>query len=135
VEQVLQRDPSGSYGRMDFVSRDRYRRAVEELASPTAEAQLEVALRVVERARQALSEPSDERVGHVGWYLIDKGRPEFEKQVGRRRHLAYGLERTLFRHGSLAYLGSLAALTVAFTLLALERGAASRGVSDFTLVL
>ena len=29
VEQVLQRDPSGVYGRMDFLSRDRYRQAVE----------------------------------------------------------------------------------------------------------
>jgi cyclic beta-1,2-glucan synthetase len=32
VEQVLQRDPAGAYGRMDFLSRDRQRQAVEELA-------------------------------------------------------------------------------------------------------
>ena len=32
VERVLQRDPAGAYGRMDFLSRDRYRQAVEELA-------------------------------------------------------------------------------------------------------
>ena len=37
VEQVLQRDPAGVYGRMDFRSRDRYRHAVEELAAPTGE--------------------------------------------------------------------------------------------------
>src|SRR6185295_13315802 len=30
VEQVLQRDPAGAYGRMDFLSRDRLRHAVEE---------------------------------------------------------------------------------------------------------
>src|SRR5688572_4710476 len=29
VEQVLQRDPAGVYGTMDFLSRDRYRQAVE----------------------------------------------------------------------------------------------------------
>jgi cyclic beta-1,2-glucan synthetase len=40
TEQVLQRDPAGVYGRMDFSSRDRYRQAVEELAEPTGEAQL-----------------------------------------------------------------------------------------------
>ena len=34
VEQVLQRDPAGAYGRMDFLSRDRQRQAVEELAEP-----------------------------------------------------------------------------------------------------
>ena len=32
VEQVLQRDPAGVYARMDFLSRDRYRQAVEDLA-------------------------------------------------------------------------------------------------------
>src|SRR5919197_4813836 len=52
VEQVLQRDPAGVYGRMDFRSRDRYRHAVEELAAPTGEAQLRVALKAVEYARR-----------------------------------------------------------------------------------
>ena len=53
VEQVLQRDPPGVYVRMDFQSRDRYRHAVEELAEPTGEAQVRVALRAIESARQA----------------------------------------------------------------------------------
>ena len=35
VERVLQRDPAGVHGRMDFLCRDRYRQAVEELAEPT----------------------------------------------------------------------------------------------------
>ena len=53
VEQVLQRDPAGIYGQMDFLSRDRYRHAVEELAAPTGEGQVLLALKSVERARQA----------------------------------------------------------------------------------
>ena len=36
VERVLQQDPAGVYTRMDLLSRDRYRQAVEELAEPTA---------------------------------------------------------------------------------------------------
>jgi cyclic beta-1,2-glucan synthetase len=35
VEGVLQRDPAGVYGRMDFLSRDRYRQSVEDLADGT----------------------------------------------------------------------------------------------------
>ncbi|HEY7512015.1 MAG TPA: carbohydrate-binding protein, partial [Vicinamibacteria bacterium] len=50
IERVLQRDPAGVYASMDFLSRDRYRHAVEELAEPTGEAQVRVALRVVESA-------------------------------------------------------------------------------------
>ena len=37
MEQVLQRDPAGVYGRMNFGSRDRYRQAVEELAEPSGD--------------------------------------------------------------------------------------------------
>src|SRR4029078_1453227 len=53
VEQVLQRDPSGVYRRMDFLSRDRQRQAIEELAEPSGEAQVRAALKAVELARQA----------------------------------------------------------------------------------
>src|SRR4029077_19384565 len=58
VEQVLQRDPAGAYGRMDFLSRDRQRQAVEELAEPSGDAQVRVALKAVESARQALGSGS-----------------------------------------------------------------------------
>ena len=50
IERILQRDPPGVYGRMEFTSRDRYRHAVEALADPTGEAQVRVALRHRERA-------------------------------------------------------------------------------------
>ena len=59
VEQVLQRDPAGAYGRMDFLSRDQQRQAVEELAAPTGEAQVRVALKAVESARQAAAHGVD----------------------------------------------------------------------------
>ncbi|MEO5760925.1 MAG: carbohydrate-binding protein, partial [Vicinamibacteria bacterium] len=74
VEQVLQRDPSGAYGRMDFASRDRYRQAVEELADPTGEAQLQAALSAIETARTAMDPKGEGRVGHVGYHLIGPGR-------------------------------------------------------------
>ena len=53
VDQILQRDPSGVYGAMDFMSRDLQRQAVEELAAPTGEAQMAIAIRAIESARQA----------------------------------------------------------------------------------
>ena len=34
VDNVLRRDPAGVYAQMDFLSRDRQRQAVEELAEP-----------------------------------------------------------------------------------------------------
>ena len=82
VEEALQRDPAGVYGRMDFLSRDRYRQAVEELAEPSGEAQVQVALRSIERARRAVDDAGpDERRHHVGHYLIGDGRREFEREL------------------------------------------------------
>ncbi len=58
AERVLQRDPAGAYANMDFLSRDRYRQAVEELAEPTGENQLRVALRAIASARTMVVVPT-----------------------------------------------------------------------------
>src|SRR6185312_8293476 len=74
VERALQRDPAGAYGRMDFPSRDRQRKAVEELAAPDGAAQVAVAQRAVERARAAAARTSAaDRKAHAGYYLLDRG--------------------------------------------------------------
>ena len=88
VEQVLQRDPAGVYSQMDFRSRDRYRHAVEELARPTGEAQLLLALKSVERARQVHVRAPDDRAAHVGYHLIGGGRRAFEQQRGLAARLS-----------------------------------------------
>src|SRR4029453_8082742 len=120
VEQVLQRDPAGVYGRMDFQSRDRYRRMIEELADPTGEAQMAVALRCVESARLAIERATrDERAQHVGYHLIGGGRRAFEKEVAFSPGPLQLLRRLLFRNATVLYLGSLCLLTAAGVLLAL----------------
>ncbi|MET0552168.1 MAG: glucoamylase family protein [Vicinamibacteria bacterium] len=113
VEQVLQRDPAGVYGRMDFLSRDRYRQAVEDLADPNGESQTRVALAAVERARQAaFGSPDDDRGHHVGYFLIGRGRHEFERHLGVRPRLGRRVRRFGFRQATAIYLGSLTAFTL-----------------------
>jgi cyclic beta-1,2-glucan synthetase len=119
IEQVLQRDPAGVYGRMDFQSRDRYRQAVEELAEPTGEAQLRVALRSVESARQAAEQQSSQDpTAHVGYHLIGSGRPDLETDVEYRPGLADRARRFLFAHVTIFYLGSIGLVTGALLALA-----------------
>ena len=84
VENALRRDPSGVYSRMNFLSRDRQRRAVEELAEPTAESQIRVALKAVETARQVASQSRTRAAAHVGYHLIGRGRPGLELDLGYR---------------------------------------------------
>ena len=112
VEQVLRRDPSGVHPRMDFPSRDRYRQAVEVLADPTGEAQVRVALRAVESARQAAEKKGgDDRAAHVGYHLIGPGRHGLEIDVAFRAGIPMRLRRFGFRHATLGWIGGIGVLT------------------------
>jgi cyclic beta-1,2-glucan synthetase len=113
VEQVLQRDPAGVYGRMDFRSRDRYRHAVEELAASTGEAQLLLALKSVERARQVHVRTPDARAAHVGYHLIGGGRRLFERSIAWEPDLRLRITRLFFACATPGYLGTIAAGTAA----------------------
>ncbi len=140
VEQVLQRDPAAVYGRMDFLSRDRYRQAVEELAEPSGEAQLRVALRAVESAREAAEHLSSQhRSAHVGYHLIGRGRRELEADVAYRPRLGARLRRFLFGYTTGVYLGSIALLTAlligAGLLYATARGGTPIGWTAIALLL
>jgi cyclic beta-1,2-glucan synthetase len=122
VEQVLQRDPVAIYGRMDFASRDRYRHAVEEMAEPTGDAQVRVALKSVERARQIAERTPEAREAHVGYYLIGEGRREFEQGIGWEPGFVVNLRRAFFRHATAGYLGTIAVGTSALVAGALAYG-------------
>jgi cyclic beta-1,2-glucan synthetase len=102
VEEVLCAEPAGAYGRQDFSTRDRYRREVELLAKRSGHDELDVARRVVDRARRAEGDP---RRGHVGWYLIGDGRGEFESELGYRPQLGERWRRFLRRHPNTVYFG------------------------------
>ena len=122
VEQVLQRDPAAVYGRMDFGSRDRYRHAVEEVAEPTGEGEVRVALKSVERARQVAERLPSAREAHVGYYLIGGGRSQFERGIGWRPGAAIRLKRAFFRYATPGYLGTIGLLTAALVAAAVAYG-------------
>ena len=112
VERALQRDPAGVYGNMDFLSRDSYRQAIEHLAEPSGEAQVRVALRAVESARQAAeSGQTTDRAAHVGHHLVGAGRAGLEIDVAYRPRAGLRLRRLLLGHATLVYLGSIVVVT------------------------
>jgi cyclic beta-1,2-glucan synthetase len=141
VEHVLHRDPAGVYNRMDFRSRDRYRHAVEELAAPTGEGQLRVALKSVERARRVAEVTPDAREAHVGYYLIGNGRLQFERSVDWVPGPIQRVRRFVFRYATAGYLGTIAAGTAALVAFAVNyayrygwRGAALAMVVALTII-
>ncbi len=120
VEQVLQRDPAGAYRRMDFLSRDRQRQAVEELSAPSGDGQVRVALKAVESARQAAARGSPlDRAAHVGHHLVGRGRADLEADLAYRPEPAIRTRRALLRHATGVYLGSITIVTAALLAAAL----------------
>jgi cyclic beta-1,2-glucan synthetase len=109
VHRVLMRDPSGVFARMDYESRDRYRRAVAELGRDAKHTEIQIAEAAIDLSRQA---PEGDRRAHVGYYLIDHGRPMLELAVGYRPRLRARVQRLLLRHPTIYYLFGIELLTI-----------------------
>lgn len=112
IEQVLRRDPSGVYERMDFSTRDRYRSRIEKIAKRSSLSEKEVAEHAIDLAHASLTEhPDDDRRGHVGYYLIDKGRTALEYATHSRLGAMQTLQRKISRCPLRIYLGAIGLLT------------------------
>ncbi len=115
VEQMLRRDPSGVYAGMDFASRDRCRRAIEELARAAAQTEEQVAECVLELATQAGREaPSDDQRRHVGTWLTGEGRAALARRLPCREARRYRTLEWLYRHHAAIYAWSIGGLSALF---------------------
>jgi len=104
VEQTLRRDPAGIYAKMDFSTRDRCRRAIEELARAAAQPEVEVAERVINLATQSRHESNkDERRSHVSTWLAGKERLELARRLTCREALRYRVLEWIYRHHAVLY--------------------------------
>ena len=108
VEDLLRKgDPAGVYPRMDFETRDRYRKRVEEMARTSRRTEEEAARTALELAGQRGGRDEE---GHVGRFLVGEERGELERVLGCRMPLGVRLRRL---QGSVAfplYAGSIYSL-------------------------
>ena len=108
VERTLRTDPGGAYAAMDFASRDRYRHVIEEVAKGSDLSEDAVACRAIELAQAGADRlAGDDRAAHVGYYLVDRGRPELETATQARLRPAAALRRGASRSPLLLYLGTI----------------------------
>ncbi|MFQ6100929.1 MAG: GH36-type glycosyl hydrolase domain-containing protein [Anaerolineae bacterium] len=121
VEQILRRDPAGIYARMDFDTRDLYRKVIEELALATGQGEEEVAREAIRLAQDEFAKTGGggdrargvSRTTNVGFYLLDKaGHAQLEARLGYRPSWGVRLSRWLLGHPTLVYLGGIALLTL-----------------------
>lgn len=144
VEHILRTDPAGVYPSMDFITRDQYRHAVEEIARHSPRAEDEVAHQAVELARHNVDHDGDgeqirSRTTHVGYFLVGAGRQVLEQWAGLR-FTPDRLLRQFGRRFPLAtYLGSIFLTTAAITgvaaLWAARHGLGHSGLAAWVVLL
>ena len=116
IEHVLRRDPCDAYASMDFESRDQYRKLISALAERSKATEQQVAEKTVELARPIQASP-DARVrlrqSHVGYYLVDEGRKQLEKEIEYRPTFTERAQRLIKRWPDFSYILCIELLTLA----------------------
>ncbi|HWA10844.1 MAG TPA: glucoamylase family protein [Opitutaceae bacterium] len=122
VEQTLRRDPAGVHAAMDFATRDHYRHSVEAIARHSGQPERAVAEQAIALAAEAArTRGAGDRTAHVGFYLVDKGRPELERIAGVSWPWRTRFEQLIQRFPLAFYVGGIAVLTAGFTWALLEQ--------------
>ena len=86
-DSLLRQDPAEAYPKMDFDSREVYRKQVARIARYSDCTETDVARHALELAQESMKRPiHDSRVywrrAHVGYYLIDRGFDELQARIG-----------------------------------------------------
>ncbi|MGZ3699989.1 MAG: glycosyltransferase family 2 protein, partial [Bdellovibrionota bacterium] len=100
VESILRTDPAGFYRQMDFTTRDRYRKAIEELALGSKRGEPDVASHVVAKVRAGSGSPPQDLIGH---WLVGEGREQLESELGCHSPARIVWYRWLLRHAPAVY--------------------------------
>jgi cyclic beta-1,2-glucan synthetase len=118
---LLREDPAGAYSRMDYDSRELYRKKVVKLASHSDCSEMEVAKAALALARETETNPDyDPRVtlrrSHVGTYLLAEGAPLLENRIDFRAPFKERVPAFLRRHPDEFYLPGVAVFTLLIVL-------------------
>jgi cyclic beta-1,2-glucan glucanotransferase len=118
---LLRQDPAHAYSRMDFESRESYRKKIANLSRYSDCSEIQVAQAVLDLAHAAKEQPlTDPRLflrrTHIGFYLIDRGLATLASRIGYRPPMGEHLRMFLQRYPDDFYIGGIE--IVSFLLLA-----------------
>ncbi|HEY4123128.1 MAG TPA: glucoamylase family protein [Rhizomicrobium sp.] len=116
VDRVLSAE--SDFEAMEFVTRDQYRQAIEKLARGSDKSEIEIARAVITRVRAAEKNGRPARECEPGYYLVWRGRLDFERSIGYSPSTRDAIRRAISRGGLGLYLTAFIAFTAAIVLLA-----------------
>jgi hypothetical protein len=144
VHHTLSLDPAGVYLRMEFASREAYRRRIARIAAHSDFGEVDLAKLAVTLAEQANIDRSSspalrDRLRHVGYYLIDDiGCEELLGRVGYRPRLGSAIQRFFHRYPDEIYIIGIefvTLITVVVVIMSLVRSHGGLGLIIGALLL
>ncbi|WP_373483707.1 GH36-type glycosyl hydrolase domain-containing protein [Acetobacterium sp.] len=128
VEQILKKDPDGTYPLMDIATRSHYRTKVEKLALGFGVSEIYLAKEVVlfaeaaymNRDQTQLEDPAVQKTWHVGYYLIGKGLRSMESKEKKINSFRPKADSMGIKNPGFLYLGSMGLITLLFLLVAVR---------------
>ena len=115
TEQALRRDPSGIYPQMDFATRDRCRRAIEEIAQAANQSEEQITGHVIRLATQAAEKSTNSELqSHAITWLVGDGRAELVRLLACREALRYRIFEWIYRHHTAVYATGIAVFSALF---------------------
>jgi cyclic beta-1,2-glucan synthetase len=134
ADAVLMKDPLGIYPKMDFLSRNEYRKVIEDIARQSRQSDVAVAETVVEMAKGFVASPEQMALatgkavaatpeassygsvsvvrGHVGYWLVGDGLADLMDKLALHASPTQRLLENMRRHPHAVYFGGLTAITL-----------------------
>jgi hypothetical protein len=120
----LRKDPTGTYTRMDFESREIYRNRVALMARHSDCTELQVADYAFELAREASAQQYkdpriQQRCSHIGYYLVSRGAARLADRISFHAPLSYRIRAAIRANADDFYITGIELVTVIFIAVAL----------------
>jgi cyclic beta-1,2-glucan synthetase len=110
VANILGKDPLGVYQKMDFETRDQYRKKIEGFSDNSSLSEKEIAQIAIEFAKNPQNNRKKAR--HVGFYLVDDGEKHLKQKIKYHFPLSEKLQKYFFKHNTTFYLGAIILITL-----------------------
>ena len=89
VEEILKKDPTETYSKMDYKTRIYYRNAIKTIAKKTGISEIYVAQKALELANKEFKKENkgilELKKSHIGYYLISDGKTKLMQEVTNKK--------------------------------------------------
>ncbi len=109
VDPILNQDSANAYIQMDRSTKDSYRKIIEKIARRSEASEIEVASKAIE-----LTTKREGRECHVGYFLLDNGVRQLEKELNYKSPVSEKIVRFVDEDPGFIYFGSLTLLLIFF---------------------